>query len=859
MLIENSFIGSILIKDEEQTPNSMPNFTRITSVLKVVVDSHLTGFSHDSFESTTRVSEAQDRRIAKNSKKSIIQYKQKALVLKNSTFLLSFMLIAFSIIYPFARTRFTSRDSFYSLATQFLINHADALVVNAEQLFSKYEMTSYFLAHLYNDPTIISCSPERMVEYTTYVKTLLNNLSPKPSRLFTVQFDEPQRYCQFEFTPGNNSNFSFYYVFQVDNNLVVKRYNDSIDYSNWDYENTGELIKVVTKEEFNFSNTFEPTSNVTYWSDKFSIFNDSMDTLQMSANTPVRSTDEVLKIISSISIPTQKMAEILIDSNNKVELCHFALLKINGGVIINDELGVIYPKVVTALRPIFPKLNEIDSPLWKQVAKELPNFKYNTTYKIVVNESEFLVIKRCVAPRNKNHTHDLITVLNYDPLLEAPLADVSATFIVTLVATGLIFILARLFLKRNSETRERKLAKQKEHSLNTTGINLLSMNNGVITDSIEKLRNLQLKLPDDVILNKTLDNVVLNLSEQRYSHMIVTKEHGCNYCEHLASHKRSIVQTPLQNAFSTWKITANKLTLRNLPDFPNFNFEDYQNDPINMLIRLMSTIILKENLLFEQFDPDFLTQFFIIFASKCCDDPIHTAHVIFTLYSLIATQFKFWIRPFDLFILLFTAFVQDVNYINAIKAINEDQTDVDDTGLITNVIHSNEVFKDESSFTLQKIRLIFDFFHEIMPLNREDPLCIHFENTVTILLKSQQAKRQFDLLGEVRNRIQSSEFSTTTSMGDCNLFMKSILKFADYIDYMSSEDIMLKALTYRNAKFLTPEERADTKFVAKYHYEIASKLVTPWLAVFINFASLTILSAHLDHTINYWNMLIERE
>ena len=167
-----------------------------------------------------------------------------------------------------------------------------------------------------------------------------------------------------------------------------------------------------------------------------------------------------------------------------------------------------------------------------------------------------------------------------------------------------------------------------------------------------------------------------------------------------------------------------------------------------------------------------------------------------------------------------------------------------------------KAFNDSYSITEDNIKTLYRIFIETVPVSENDKIFHYFWKGIKKILFSHMYSKQFELLGEIRVRVQSHEFSVHTDYYDRLLFMKSILKLCDLCDYWSSEYIMLKTLQIADNIFFSEEENKDKLFIATFHYEFTSKMVLPWISLFTGFKQLDDITENGTKTLEYWENLM---
>ncbi|OHT15122.1 hypothetical protein TRFO_14485 [Tritrichomonas foetus] len=307
------------------------------------------------------------------------------------------------------------------------------------------------------------------------------------------------------------------------------------------------------------------------------------------------------------------------------------------------------------------------------------------------------------------------------------------------------------------------------------------------------------------------------------------------------------------------------------------------------------TIYEEFNAFYSPFDPNSLISLFLYLAqfNKNC---FQTAHSLFTLRKFLKGPFNYWITSKeDIFALFFAAFVSPIDFKSIILNSTSSKFSTNDLNSYPNNSQSKnsndsqkslelnssflylkpcnltdelqnssyrrklEVLKDYFSNTEHNIEILFSIIERCLPVQRENIHCSRFFTTVKKLIKKTQNKRQFNLLGELRIRIQSPEFTIIDDCYDRCLFMAGLLKISEFASYYENEYLMCFCLERMNEYIFNEKELKKSTMISEYHYEFASKIVAPWISLFTNFYPLEEQVKNIQNTIHYWKSKTETD
>ena len=811
-----------------------------------------------SFDSSTRYSRKGNNSDEQNV--SIVPIKFRKRIIQRVVFTITFFFIGFLFIQPWMMLRIAAKNSFDEVLVKRFIEISQSYNSTISHFLSRYLVAAKFMSGIMNDPEMIRCEMGYLSKYVRVANLAHNNLDPPPHYMYMWQKD---KFCQIMW--DNNSNdFRLSYLSQ----LTPDSYESILFRSEDDFQSPPEPTIVNSSMNLNFTSV-----KVAGWSTRTSFVDDGDPNSDLTALSPnVLDDNETFGVIGiAISIVTisdnLKLIQNSFDSK-------YVLLNRDNEVMIDDVGGNHLPIFInqTGYQHYVP-ISEFNS-FWSYInaAGSLTNLT-----KIEINESEFMAIKIPLSPMGID-LFSLILVFSINQISQMQLLLGSVVFIAAFIIMGILYIVVLILLRRNSRNKKKKLSKiTPKNQLLKYGI---VPQYGKIGNAIQRLRNLQLRFPKKEMFNKVMDEAIANLAEQRKRRFSVAlDETDCEFCKHLTIpptiNISSYVHRP---AFKAWKPyrTSQFGFYKGLGEL-YFDWDAHINAPAKELLRLMVSIIEEEDLVFAEFDPDSLMLFMQHITTKCSKDNVRTAHELLCLKYLLSNFFQGWIsNKIDRFILYMASFLYNTDSSVAFDAIEDDEftqateevwTNRDNQGSDDdiNTISSNNdeydddetnlkmyltAFQDKQSAISRNVDFILSLLEIFVPTTSQSlQLVTYFKESLSEIMYDVQDSTQFELLGEFSSRVESSEFSVSSDPDDRLLFMKALIMLCHFCPYWSDVSTMVKATERLNFAVFGSN---DNENIAEFHYEHATKIVAPWISIFVNFAPMDQVLENFYTNINYW-------
>lgn len=777
-----------------------------------------------------------------------MHFKKKYQTVRNVVFLLSFCCLLVALFGPYGYGRGIVIVSIKRLMKMQIALNIRGLCDIAEITLTKYTRHSQYMALLANYSIYMSCDKKGIFNFTKFAKYSHQYTSPQPSSLYLAI---KESYCEIIYNTSNSDDFLFYYLFyDPDSNMTIIRiYDNTVDFSSadWDPKTTGTRVNEI--DPFLVLDDTHSNFNSTIWMNYYTS-NDKQYRYQMSAISPILNEDGTTKLLTGMSLDVTVFEELF--KMEKINAkTYYAFIDTNGGVIFDSIHGAQSPKyLLPPSLPVYPALFELNDTFWKNVYEIAKRTGFEDISDFRFNETLYFVTLGAVRI-NHEITHYMVMVVDISDMFIRAFYSTTSIFIIVLFILFSIFVIVQYLNRKNIIRKEQKLNRQQ---IFNDGYRAYT---GSIGKVINKLRELQLTLPEEIMLNKILDNSVTQLAQTKSRHFAVSTHTNCDcdFCRSIVLPPISLVSDMESNkkSFIAWKNISMPLC-SGIETPLRMDWDVFEADPSKELVNLMIKIIYSNNLLFPEFDPDGLINFFYSFTPKL-KNPVHCGHVIITLFNMLNGPFKNWILSrIDLLAIYFVAFIKDMKPISPAELTFLLPKDTDDK----EVYKYAEVFINDYSVTQRNMKYILHFLHEYIPKpENPDPITDYFENIVLDILFSIIKENQCEIFGELNIRIESPEFSVHSDNNDKILFLKALLKWCDYCQYWEPEETRSKAFEFWNNSIFNADEMKDLYFVSKFHYSYAKEMVTPWVKIFSNFASFETLQKNLDKTISYWENQID--
>lgn len=759
------------------------------------------------------------------------------------------------IFFPFLLNRQEAYNAITDLMKNYIVIHANANTEIIGGVFMKYEMILQFISRMFFNPALVDIISPKVIQIIKFCNLTHQSLNPRPS-IFTFKVAN-QSFLQIAYLNDQNEDFILSYLKEENNVSCFYSFSSNeTDFSNWDPINSLPQNKKIdcSSDIYNLSRLNNIGINENMWLNMYPIIYNSSSIPELVVMTALGDQNNDTITQNSISVNMKDISN-LIDSFISLDGSHYALINLDGKVIFDSESGDITPLGVDKEHmPIYPTLDQLGSPIWSKVSEVIENIGIHELRNFTLGDSTYFVIVSSILSYNVE-THRFILVMNRDSAISNAYYQTSSLFIIFIAVVAVLFTISKFGINQSHKNKERKLKLKQESSFD---LNDPIEDCGIIGSTISRLRKLELLYPEDLMLNKVLDSAVVNFTEKercRYVPVNTVESIDCGFCDKLIMNDDDIINNDESVPYNIWTSFSYSLFNDKFEIPKKFKYEYFENKPAKQLIKLFMSIITEDKLLIKSIDPDALVRFVARFSNNFCKDPTIISHILYRIHILVCEHFHNWITSsVDLLALYISVIINWTCFDNIFPTVEQI---LKEENYFENELYSDIlVFQDERSASERKASFIIGLLNEYFA-NADDPVIQHFFKVIKELYVGTNDKLMFQLLGKFRIRIESPEFSVSKSMKDRLLFMKVLVKFGEFSPYIENNANMLKGLEHQDKLIFSEEELLDTRSIAEFHYEKASKIVQLWIDILSKFCSFHKFNKHLDLNIDYWKAMIQ--
>lgn len=553
----------------------------------------------------------------------------------------------------------------------------------------------------------------------------------------------------------------------------------------------------------------------------------------------------------ALSMPVEQYSELLdpvpVLTKGRLMLCDK-----NGSVVYEGTIGTTRPDYIEGQGYVYPNYRELDFDLWPLAIEETKNGKENEPALITVNETTYMALFYDDTLGFKRHR--IWALMREDNLNDAPNYDVTLNLVMELVALCVLFVLVLAFLRWNDKHKRKRRNKRIKAISGTVGREVADF--GPIGQAIWVIRKYELVKPEQTRISKILDHAILSAARpcarllNRDGDAALNKHPECGFCPHLLR-DRSEAQVKEDPPYETWEaLTVDHVNIGEV-SFEHFEYDHCVKHAPRFLAKFFVGVVREQGLFFSQLDPDGLIQFTLGFASEYCTDPVETAIELFALHRLLTCKFVSWIpEKLYMFCMYFAVLVKHMNVDRLVTLFDDIETEF-------------SVLTDPKNRYDMKCELLFAYLHDFVAdvfTASPDPVVQKFCCVVKELLDICEFGKHFEVLGQLRVAVEASDFSCSDSDEDLCVFMKALFAFVSFAPYwIVDHGHFDKHFDTFCCDVFSPSEWEDKSFVASYHWEVVTNVVSVWVSVFSNFVDLGDIKKALNATTAYFNDWIERK
>lgn len=832
---------------------------------------------------------------------SLTNLQYNTLIIRNIGILIAFLILILSLFFSWSAARSLVFKSIYVLGYCKVLTIASLQRRKIGNLMSNFEILSGFSSQMSQPLQHIQCNKEDISNFIKYCKTV-HQYSINPVSIFHLIYPNFTS-CRIEINRFDSSKFNLLYFTRFnDSTLSSYRYNENTDFDNWDSESS--FYRYFPSSFFDFLNN---TPSNLLWVNEAD-FHGSSEWNKLLTIYSINRQNDTIKNIFSVCLNVQHLFNT-INVSDTVFQSHFALLrKDSQSTIFTSDLGTLSPLGFQpgTYVPIFPQLSELNNTFWRLVSAALADKSYNMAALINTTDDKWKDIMKqgkdfedeldgslYIAIRTKisslsDSRFDIITAIKLDETITNYFFAPTVVFVGLLVFLALIYVVSRIILNYTISKLPNDISEATDDIINTSDNFILRSNENLssldydtssIFKAVNGIRNYQISFPDDINLNKLLDEIVTELTQPKERLFSVSVSKDCKFCSLFVKHNSNFSRKnypsnqifdslQMSSSSSYQKSSKNKkndksneeqtygiwkmLSKQNLIKIgSNPDIQIIKKDPIKSFIYAYLDVIQRFNLTLPEFDPDLLTQFIIEFSSKCVSIHFYTIFLAFHLTKLLSGPFNNWLlQKIDLFILFFVTFTNDIDMTKIVETFPNQNSD--EGSLIS---QEYLIFNDKYSETERKLEYIFSIFYKFFPRLKNN----YFEENVRDIFFGIQDFNRNELFSTFHCRIQSPNFNVHNDIFDKRLFIKSIISLCLQWPYFSSEELMVKVLKSLSSKFFYNLDISNNpNFIPSFHYNYTEFFVKPWVELFDQFSPLTELKNNVENTLLYWKQIVEK-
>ena len=346
---------------------------------------------------------------------------------------------------------------------------------------------------------------------------------------------------------------------------------------------------------------------------------------------------------------------------------------------------------------------------------------------------------------------------------------------------------------------------------------------GPVFNSIIKLRSLELFYSDDTSLNKSADSAVACLCVGKDKLFSAKLTSQCPFCKTLCSgHAKMNISN--EKVYKSWSTTI-PATLRDFRFDRPFEYDKFDKNPKKYLINELMTLICKKELFTVDMNPDTLLEYFMYLIYHNDIDYTYVGFVIYKVKNIVIERIGNFLYPTELIFVLITIIIRLITFSNEIRT-EEEMNDV--------------------------LILFRKFFPVHEPPNEHD---IEIDMYFLDLLKWTSSSYMNKVLGEITIKSFEPVLQNKATNIDRHLFVQSVVHFANYIVYASSESEMKWLIPRMISMTFTKEEQEDKIFVNEYFKFFAGVLAKRWFVSMSTFVPLNKHITSLNENIERFNKM----
>ena len=787
---------------------------------------------------TTRSSTARSRPAQMSMKK-------KAAIINHIISLLGVLFFILFLYFPWATMMDYWRDKLSTYSIRNIQQKSQEIKSVTESYFTRLQQASRFLIRSTANTVFITFDTSRIENLIRFSTSFKNTIYPQPQLViimatngtgFFVSWPEGQEFDLHAFFP-DAADPETIHIYQcppdrVTNGMVITDACTEMDTSPFvGWSSVRDRLNALKQNKWSYHSILP---NETHTMTNF--FN-------LDIPTSDQNPDPEGFALSGFQLSLNVIAEYITNYAN-LDKCKFLVTSYDNRALFSSN-GV-YSEIAPST---YPYINQTNDSYWITMSNNF-NMTSNElqTGMIDGHEYSFLSVNLLTAEEayhNFMMSCDISSIIN-------DTYTITSKYFVAYLAFVIVVTFICLYITNRIEKRQEKelegLASGADLSTTTSA--------GILYKSIQKIHKLELNYPDEIVLNKTLDECVNKIASQHLHPFSCVVD--CPFCKQLIQEEPEILPDDPEPCFTSWQTQVGKrlASYKSVGDL-RFQWGLHKENPQRMLIKQFFSIIQNEGLYFPEIDPDYLLIMVNDFVNEYCVDPVLTALQINAVYYMMHTQFKYWVQnKADLASLYFAALFMNAD----LQKIQEHVVDVRKKN---GNVNADEDFEKEQRIIGRDDALsgigqeyFIEFLQSYIPgLTMKTPFTDHFLWLFKHFLQSRSYENYFKIFGQFRLLLESPHFAPMERMLDRRDFLMFILIFCNNAPFWSPSAICDEAAAHLARRHgLDTSNRLD---FARLCISIEKVHINPYILTLSKFISVDAITKNITADIQLWEKTIE--
>lgn len=205
----------------------------------------------------------------------------------------SVLIIIISIFLPWIQVRVVSLQSLYCLCAEYISSNSLSYSYMIGDYFQRFEITTGYISSFANDNGIVRCDPDHIFYFKKFCDHINEGAVVRPYRYYLGHNQTGA--CQLEYysyekytNHPNNNVFKLFYMFPYNlTHDIIRVYNETVDFKNWNYFTDGEFVDFVDCIGSNINFQMETMHKEPYWSTGLAHFGSQNESRVFTINYPI--------------------------------------------------------------------------------------------------------------------------------------------------------------------------------------------------------------------------------------------------------------------------------------------------------------------------------------------------------------------------------------------------------------------------------------------------------------------------------------------------------------------------------------------------------------------------------------------